>query len=171
MQKIIFISISLLFLLGITACKNKASKKVKKENIEAKANKVADTANLPKISFDKTQYDFGVIKEGKKVETEFTFTNTGKTDLIITNASGSCGCTVPEYPKNTPIAPGEEGKIKVSFDSNYRPGNQQKTVTLVTNTLNKREILRIKANVTPDPVKEKERVEARKQREQQQQQN
>merc|ERR1712070_855742 len=91
------------------------------------------------------------------VESVFAFTNTGKSDLTIMDARGSCGCTVPEYPKNTPIAPGATGEIKVVFDSSNKPGPQQKTVTLMANTENGREMLRIKAIVTPDPLKQKMR--------------
>ena len=93
-------------------------------------------------------FDFGYINEGDKVTTEFILTNTGDADLVIVSAVGSCGCTVPEPPKD-PIKPGESAPIKVSFDSKGKPGNQEKTVTLTTNTENGREMFKIKANVTP----------------------
>jgi len=109
------------------------------------------------MSFDKTLHDFGTIQEGETVETIFTFTNSGKSDLIIVDARGSCGCTVPEYPKNTPIPPGESGKIRVSFDSSNKPNMQQKTVTISANTDSGRETIRIKALVQADPVKQKQR--------------
>ena len=109
------------------------------------------------MSFDKTLHDFGTIQEGETVETIFTFTNTGKSDLIIVDARGSCGCTVPEYPKNTPIPPGEMGKIRVSFDSSNKPNMQQKTVTISANTDSGRETIRIKALVQADPIKQKQR--------------
>ncbi len=99
----------------------------------------------------------GTISEGETVTTEFSFTNTGKTDLIIVDARGSCGCTVPKYPKNVAIKPGESETITVSFDSSNKPGVQQKSVTLSANTASGREMLRIKANVTPDPVKQQQR--------------
>jgi hypothetical protein len=102
----------------------------------------------PTISFSKKEHDFGTIKEGEKVETTFTFTNNGEADLLIANAAGSCGCTVPEFPKE-PIKPGKSGKMKVSFDSNGKPGMQQKTVTITANTATGTETLTIKANVTP----------------------
>jgi len=85
------------------------------------------------------------------VLTTFTFTNTGDADLIISNASGSCGCTVPEYPKE-PIKPGKTGKLKVSFDSTGKPGMQQKSVTITCNTQQGTDVLTIKANVIPKPV-------------------
>jgi len=102
----------------------------------------------PAMTFNKKEHDFGVINEGDKVETTFTFTNTGEADLIIANAAGSCGCTVPEFPKE-PIKPGKTGKMKVSFDSNGKPGMQQKSVTITANTATGKDVLTIKANVTP----------------------
>lgn len=101
----------------------------------------------PVMTFNKKEHDFGVINEGDKVETIFTFTNTGQADLIIANASGSCGCTVPEFPKE-PIKPGKTGKMKVSFDSNGKPGMQQKSVNITANTASGSDVLTIKANVT-----------------------
>ena len=118
------------------------------------------------MTFDNISYDFGTINEGDKVTTKFSFTNTGSADLIIVDARGSCGCTVPEYPKNTPIAPGQSQTITVNFDSSNKPGIQQKSVTLSANTSSGREMLRIKANVTPDPVKQKQREDQAKARQQ-----
>ncbi|MBF0693525.1 MAG: DUF1573 domain-containing protein [Flavobacterium sp.] len=100
------------------------------------------------MTFDKSEHDFGSISEGENVTYDFAFKNTGKSDLIITDAKGSCGCTVPEYPKD-PIKPGASGKIKVSFNSSGRPGQQQKTVTITTNTSKGTEQLNIKASVKP----------------------
>jgi len=141
-----------------TACQNSAAKKVTNATTTSvpDSNASSNTSG-PIITFDKTEHDFGTINEGDKVTTEFNFTNTGKEDLIIVDARGSCGCTVPQYPKNTPIAPGASGKILVSFDSSNKPGLQQKSVTLSANTASGREMLRIKSNVTPDPVKQQQR--------------
>jgi hypothetical protein len=105
----------------------------------------------PVMTFNKKEHSFGDINEGAKPETTFTFTNTGEADLIISNASGSCGCTVPEYPKE-PIKPGKTGKLKVSFDSTGKPGMQQKSVTITCNTQQGTDVLTIKANVIPKPV-------------------
>lgn len=88
---------------------------------------------LAEISFKETQFNFGEIIQGQVVETDFEFTNTGKNDLVIYDAKGSCGCTVPEYPKE-PIAPGKSNKIHVKFDSTNKEGHQTKTVTLTCNT-------------------------------------
>ena len=152
------------FLFSASACKESAAKKVDKEKVSQ------DAAEAPistaAMSFNKTLHDFGTIKEGETVKTSFTFTNTGKTDLIIVDARGSCGCTVPNYPKNTPIAPGANGEILVSFDSSNKPNMQQKTVTISANTSSGREPLRIKAMVLPDPEKQKQRDDAAKARQQ-----
>jgi hypothetical protein len=101
----------------------------------------------PVISFNETEFDFGKIKQGDVVEHIFTFTNTGKADLIIAEAKASCGCTVPDYPKDTPIIPGGSGKIKVTFDSNRKRGDITKTVTVICNTESGTEILTIKTNI------------------------
>ena len=105
-------------------------------------------AKFAVMNFDKTEHDFGKINEGDKVETVFTFVNGGDTDLIITDAVGSCGCTVPEYPK-APVKPGDKGTIKVSFNSTGKPGMQNKTVTITANTKSGTETLKITSNVTP----------------------
>ena len=126
-----------------------ASSKVKKENVE-NAEKRDNTINqgAPVISFDKEEFDFGTVKEGEVVETTFIVTNTGKSDLIITHAQPSCGCTVPEWTKD-PIAPGEAGEIKISFNTSGRTNKQSKSVTLTTNTEKGREIIKISGMVTP----------------------
>lgn len=148
MRKILALSIFGLSLL-VFSCKEDASKKIRKDNLEiAKERDTEIKLGSPKLSFDKTEHDFGTINEGDIVETVFEFTNTGKSELIITSAKGSCGCTVPEWPKE-PIAPGEKGEIKVKFNSYKKPNKQQKQVTLMTNTAEGKEILIIKAQVTP----------------------
>lgn len=111
---------------------------------------VDPNAPLPKFSFDEESHDFGTIEEGTIAKHDFEFTNTGEAPLIISNASGSCGCTVPQWPRE-PIAPGETGIIHVEFNSNSRPGNQSKTVTLNSNTVPNKKVLRISAMVNPKP--------------------
>lgn len=95
----------------------------------------AESANgAPVIKFDKDVYDFGKITEGEKVSYDFSFTNTGATPLIISDASATCGCTVPEVPKE-PIAPGAKANIKVVFSSAGKVGLQDKVVTVTANTI------------------------------------
>jgi len=100
------------------------------------------------ISFDKKEYDFGTVNEGEIVETVFKVTNSGTIDLVITNATGSCGCTVPVWPK-APIKPGETGDIAVKFNTSGKPNRQMKTVTLTANTESGREVLTLRGSVTP----------------------
>ncbi|MFQ3351448.1 MAG: hypothetical protein ACI914_000693 [Candidatus Marivariicella framensis] len=141
-----------------TSCGESAAKKVNQDNVQAtEVQAQANTSNSPVMTFSNLSHDFGNINEGDVVTTTFSFTNTGKSDLIIVDARGSCGCTVPQYPKNVPIAPGAKGEILVSFDSSNKPSLQQKAVTISANTESGREMLRIKAMVTPDPIKEQQR--------------
>lgn len=97
------------------------------------ANGSGNPDELAEISFEETQFNFGEIIQGQVVENDFVFTNTGKNDLVIYDAKGSCGCTVPEWPKE-PIKPGKKDKIHVKFDSTNKEGHQTKTVTLTCNT-------------------------------------
>lgn len=110
---------------------------------EAKAQ---STQSGPAISFDKEVHDYGNIKQHANGECEFKFTNTGNEPLLITDAKGSCGCTVPEWPKN-PIKPGESAVIKVKYDTK-RVGAINKSVTVTSNATNEpTKVLRIKGNV------------------------
>lgn len=104
--------------------------------------------DLTSIKYEQTQFDFGKINEGAKVKTQFAFTNTGNKPLLIAHAQGSCGCTVPEWPRE-PIAPGKSGIINVEFDSNGKRGEQLKTVTVTTNTDPQENMLYVKATVIP----------------------
>jgi hypothetical protein len=88
---------------------------------------------LTKLEFLEDSFDFGTIDEGKKVEHLFKFKNTGENPLVLQDARASCGCTVPEYTKDT-IAPGAEGQIKVIYDSANKEGKITKTVTVTANT-------------------------------------
>jgi hypothetical protein len=99
----------------------------------AQTNKEIDKNILPQIQFEKTSFDFGLIMQGEQVEHKYKFKNTGGADLIISNVSANCGCTIPTYSKE-PIAPGKEGYIKVVFDSEGRGGLQHKTITILANT-------------------------------------
>ena len=159
MKKIVIICLALVA-TTFTSCQDSAAKKVTNSTTTAAPTTTSSAKTStggPVMTFDKVVHDFGTINEGDKVTTVFNFTNTGNKDLIIVDARGSCGCTVPQYPKNTAIAPGATGEITVSFDSSNKPGNQQKSVTLSANTASGREMLRIKSQVTPDPVKQQQR--------------
>ncbi len=104
--------------------------------------------NAPEIAFDSEVIDFGTIEHNADGNREFKFRNTGKEPLIISNCAGSCGCTVPTWPKE-PIGPGKSSSIKVHYDTN-RIGNFEKTITVTSNAKSASKILRIKGVVKPD---------------------
>lgn len=94
---------------------------------------IADTANLVAIlEFDQDEHNFGDVVEGEKVEHTFTFKNTGTGPLVLQNVISTCGCTVPEWPKE-PVEAGSEGKIKVVFNSKGKIGWQNKLITVRSN--------------------------------------
>ena len=101
---------------------------------------------LPEFEFEEEVVEFGDISQGERVKKRFKFKNVGSTDLIISNASGSCGCTVPRWPKQ-PIRPGQKGEIEVEFNSEGKSGRQHKTVTLIANTVPNKKTLALKGNV------------------------
>lgn len=93
-----------------------------------------DTTKTAVMKFEKEVHDFGNVTQGEVVEYSFKFTNTGNKDLLITKAEASCGCTVPEWPKE-PVKPGESGYMKVKFDSHGRPeGYTEKELFIQANT-------------------------------------
>lgn len=98
------------------------------------------------ISFTEEEFDFGDINQGDKVVHVFTFKNTGENDLTITKAVGSCGCTVPEFPKE-PIAPGKTGTLKATFNSDGKSGPQNKSITVSANVPSGAAVIKIKANI------------------------
>jgi len=105
-------------------------------------------SSLPVFQFKDEEHDFGSITQGEKISYAFRFKNVGVTDLVIRSANGSCGCTVPEWPKD-PIPPGKEGLINVTFNSEGKEGMQHKTVTLIANTIPNTKVLTITGEVVP----------------------
>jgi hypothetical protein len=103
---------------------------------------------LPVISFADTDHDFGTITEGQKVSYTYKVKNTGEAPLIIQSAQPSCGCTVPTFSKD-PIPVGASGFVTAEFDSSGKPGINNKTITITSNTWPKVTTLRFKAMVTP----------------------
>ncbi|MFY8131765.1 MAG: DUF1573 domain-containing protein [Bacteroidia bacterium] len=92
-----------------------------------------DPSQLAAIEFEETNINLGKIYEGESITQAFKFKNTGKVDLVINNASATCGCTKPDYPRQ-PIAPGAEGVMKVTFNSEGKPGANHKEITIFANT-------------------------------------
>lgn len=132
-MKKLFLSFSLLFVASLAI-----------DTVSAQIDKGA------KIEFSKEVHDYGNIKYDGDPYCSFEFKNTGNEPLIISNAKGSCGCTVPEWPKE-PIAPGAKGAIRVKYDTK-RPGPINKSVTITSNAVNSPDmIIRIKGEVGPAP--------------------
>lgn len=105
----------------------------------------------PQIEFERVEHDYGEIEQGGDGKTEFVFTNTGTEPLIISKAKGSCGCTVPEWPKE-PIAPGAKSAIKVKYDTK-RVGPISKSVTITSNSVDSSTtLLKIKGSVKAKPT-------------------
>lgn len=102
--------------------------------------------DAPKVTVEKAIHEFGEITTGERVNYKFKFKNTGKTPLIITDATSTCGCTVPEYPTK-PIKPGEEGTIEVMFDTTNKLGLQDKVITITSNASPRFEDLHMVGNV------------------------
>ena len=112
----------------------------------------ATSTSLADIKLDKTVHDYGTIKQGDNGECEFKFVNNGKEPLVISNCQGSCGCTVPQCPKE-PILPGKSGVIKVKYDT-QRVGPIYKTVTINSNAKSGTQTVQIKGTVEAKPVEE-----------------
>lgn len=110
------------------------------------------SASTAEITFTKDLHDFGTINKGDNGTVEFSFKNTGKEPLIIANAQGSCGCTVPVWPKE-PIAPGATSTIKVTYDTK-RVGAFTKTVTITSNAQTSAKTITIKGVVNDVPAEE-----------------
>lgn len=132
MKKLLF-SLALVFIAGLAT--------------QAVAQDVTSGAQ---IDFDKETHDYGNVEFGGNGQCTFVFKNTGNAPLIISNAKGSCGCTVPSWPKE-PIAPGKTGTITVKYDTK-RPGAINKSVTITSNAGNEpTKVIRIKGNVEAQP--------------------
>lgn len=139
MKKVILSAAVVLFVASASIAQNEKS--------AAPAPAVtAVSTDGPVMKFDKDEHNFGTIKQGDKVEYAFEFVNNGKEPLIITEAHGSCGCTVPEWPKQ-PLKKGEKGTIKVTFNSAGKQGMQDKTVTITSNAADSPKVLHIKGTV------------------------
>lgn len=147
-MKILYGFVILIFAFSIVSCDSKSesnseginNKQGNKTGIKTRTVKNSKSADkkkkpyeLPKMKFEETTLDFGKIIQGEKIAVDYNFVNNGKSELIITKVSTSCGCTVGNYPRHA-IFPGKSGKIEVVFDSKGKKGFQNKTVTILANT-------------------------------------
>ena len=115
-------------------------------NNPVSADGINKGANVPVIQFEKTEHDFGKILQGEQVSYTFKFKNVGDAPLLITSIEKTCGCTSPEFTR-TPVKPGDEGKIKITYDSKGHKGFQNKRLIVKANTNPSESIIRIKAQV------------------------
>ena len=136
MKKVFSLLVILAFVMGAMA-----------QNDAEKPNKKVKT---PEITFETLVHDYGQINQGDNGECEFVFKNTGKAELILTNCRSSCGCTVPSWPKD-PIPPGKKASIKVKYNT-QRIGQINKTITVESNAVNDRVVLKITGNISPKPT-------------------
>lgn len=151
----------ILMVIILTGCapkENQTEKKVEEIRLPGRSNNAElirnplsadesiDSTSVPKLVFDYTEYDFGDISDQKIVSHSFSFTNAGKTPLVIAHVRGTCGCTVPHWPEE-PVPPGGTGSIEVRFDPSGKSGLQSKPVVITANTLPNTTNLSIIANI------------------------
>ena len=134
---------------GMNAAANEAAANPVVDNPNVTDETAAPNPNAPVMSFAVSEHDFGDIQPGSVVKHTFEFSNTGKSPLLIENATASCGCTTPNWTKE-PIAPGGKGTIDVQFDSHGKMGIQNKEVAIQANTQPNITKVVIKANVLSD---------------------
>ncbi|PWI29450.1 DUF1573 domain-containing protein [Flavobacteriaceae bacterium LYZ1037] len=139
MKKIMLLSFTMLAMVTVSVAQN---------TTETSATKAIATQDGAKIEFETETIDYGTIENNSDGNREFHFTNTGNTPLVITNAKGSCGCTVPTVPKGA-IAPGESAVIGVKYATN-RTGAFNKSITITSNAVNApTKVINIKGTVNP----------------------
>ena len=138
--------ILLIMILLISSCVNDSAKittDLVKHPLSANPDHIT---KMPHIQIAEDIFDFGDLQEGESVTHDFVIKNIGAESLIISSAKGSCGCTVPLWPKE-PVLPGNEAKVQVTFNSVGKKGIQRKTVTLITNAIPNTKVLTIKGNI------------------------
>ncbi len=134
---------------SVSATSTSANAAITAEGATATADApAAPTGPTTAMTFEETEFEFGTVAEGEKVSHTYVFENTGEEPLLISNAKGSCGCTVPDWPRE-PIAPGAKGEVTVEFNSSGKPGDRNQKVTLTANTNPAQTFLALKGNVTP----------------------
>ena len=149
MKKLI-LGVSALCMIAFTSCKEDATSKVKSENVTQAAQRDAVAGDYPVLTFAETVHDFGEIENGTPVETVFSYTNTGKAPLVITDIKSTCGCTVPQDWSKEPLAPGSSANFTVKFNGKGN-GSVTKSITLTANTETGREVVKIKSFIKVDP--------------------
>lgn len=147
----VFAVVATLFLGSFTASAQQVAKKAAKAPAATAAATTAPKNTAPSaITWKEDVHSFGDIEKGKPVSHDFSFKNTTKQTILVTNVKASCGCTATNYTK-TPIKPGESGTITATYNA-ASPGSFTKTVTVTTNDSDVNKILTIKGKVNADPA-------------------
>jgi hypothetical protein len=147
MRKIATCAFLMAIVMGTVSCD---AKKDEESAVTQEPAKVLQELKTTSITFVESEHAFGDIKEGDFAKHEFVFKNTGREPLYVRDAKASCGCTTPQWTKDT-IAPGGEGKILVQFNSEGRPGDFDKSVTVLANTDPEATVIKIKGHVIGKP--------------------
>lgn len=154
-MKRLFLLLGLVY--GLLACNSGPTKDVPEGQLSANIINAPRTANgidanavkgVPKLHFADTNYNFGWMGEGEQATHEFSFVNEGKSPLIISGATTTCGCTVPEFSRE-PIAPGKSGLLKVTFSSQGKWGHILKSIVVSSNAFPAVQVLTITADINP----------------------
>ena len=145
-MKIIYIFFAVFFLLS---CVDNKQQIITTDLVKnpLTANKYADEVPMPKIEIKNDIFDFGEINQGESITTQFSLSNIGDAPLLIRSVKGSCGCTIPEWPRE-PVLVGEDAIITITFNSEKKEGKQNKTVTLITNAIPSTKVLTITGTVS-----------------------
>ena len=145
---LIFVAVMAIF--ALPSCNNKGDGKLSTDLVTSPKSATEDSEKQAIIKFDNEWHDFGTLLQGEVVTYSFHFTNTGDVPLLISSVNSSCGCTVGDYPR-TPIEPGKTGAIKATYNSKGHHGFQNRTLTVMSNAIPSKTVLRIKGKVqTPD---------------------
>lgn len=146
--------LGLLFVFILSCGQHKESLPTDMVNIPASSSNGLDKSDLPVMKFEEDVFDFGNITQGEKVSHDFKFENTGESNLVISSAYADCGCTVAEVPKQ-PVAAGESNVIRITFDSSNKTGIINKSITVVTNCMPNKQVVKIKASIIVPQLKTK----------------
>ena len=132
-----------IYMFIFLSCSNNVDMNIINSPFSAKKN---HNISVPIIYMSEDNFNFGEILQGELVTYDFKIKNTGNSNLLIADARGSCGCTVPDWPRE-PIPPNKESYIRVTFNSEGREGYQNKTITLLTNSIPNTKVITINGNV------------------------
>ncbi len=152
LKSLLFISTCVVFSL--------ASGCITDPNEEIRKQAISDEKFITEIEWETPQKQLGTIEEGQRIEVIYKFTNKGSKPLVIKSANASCGCTVPEIPKE-PVMPGKSGMLKAVFDSRGRSGENHKTISVTANTKEESHTLdfTVKVNPSPETLKQQEQFQ------------